>query len=233
MPSSKQVGNSKKGLRALAIIAAILLIVFLIAGLPSIGGYYEQWSVIDMERIVQFIRASGRWGVLASIGLMIIHSFLPFPAEVVAIANGMIYGPSWGFVITWTGAMLGAYLAFGLTRRLGRKFVIRLIKGDKLKQFDDWLAHEGASIWLFSRFVPIIAFNLINYAAGLSKVSWWTFSWTTGLGIMPMTALMVVAGDRLYHLPASVVVMLLGFGAVLSIGSHYLVKRVRSRRLDK
>jgi len=44
---------------------------------------------------------------------------------------------------------------------------------------------------------------------------------------------MVVAGDRLYHLPASVVVMLLGFGAVLSIGSHYLVKRVRSRRLDK
>ena len=54
---------------------------------------------------------------------MVLHSFVPFPAEVVAMANGMLYGPLWGTLITWVGAMLGAYLAFGLARWLGRPFV--------------------------------------------------------------------------------------------------------------
>ena len=41
--------------------------------------------------------------------LMVLHSFVPFPAEFVAMANGMLYGPIWGTVITWSGAMLGAF----------------------------------------------------------------------------------------------------------------------------
>ncbi len=43
---------------------------------------------------------------------------------------------------------------------------------------------------LILRLIPIIAFNLINYAVGLARISWWTFTWTTGLGILPMTLLM-------------------------------------------
>jgi uncharacterized membrane protein YdjX (TVP38/TMEM64 family) len=49
-----------------------------------------------------------------------------------------------------------------------------------------------------SRFVPVISFNLINYAAGLTAISWWTFTWATGLGILPLTFLMVLMGDRLW-----------------------------------
>ena len=41
----------------------------------------------------------------------------------------------------------------------------------------------------------MISFNLINYAAGLTAISWWTFSWATGLGILPLTFLMVAGGD--------------------------------------
>ena len=43
----------------------------------------------------------------------------------------------------------------------------------------------------------MISFNLINWAAGLTRMSWWTFTWATGLGILPMTALMVYLGDRM------------------------------------
>jgi uncharacterized membrane protein YdjX (TVP38/TMEM64 family) len=44
----------------------------------------------------------------------------------------------------------------------------------------------------------VISFNLINYAAGLTAISWWTFTWATGVGILPLTCLMVVMGDRLW-----------------------------------
>jgi len=42
----------------------------------------------------------------------------------------------------------------------------------------------------------MISFNLINYVAGLAGVSWWTFTWTTAVGILPLTVLLAVVGER-------------------------------------
>jgi hypothetical protein len=47
---------------------------------------------------------------------MVAHSFVPLPAEIIAIANGMVFGAVVGSIITWTGAMLGAICAFALAR---------------------------------------------------------------------------------------------------------------------
>jgi len=80
-----------------------------------------------------------------------------------------------------------------------------------------------------SRFIPIISFNLINYAAGLTKISWWTFGWTTGLGILPMTVLMVVMGDQIHTRPFYLWVFLMLGGALLWMGLHRLL---RNRSLE-
>jgi hypothetical protein len=52
-----------------------------------------------------------------------------------------------------------------------------------------------------ARFFPLISFNLINYGAGMTKISWWTFAWTTGIGILPITIIMVIMGDNFNVLP--------------------------------
>ncbi len=44
----------------------------------------------------------------------------------------------------------------------------------------------------------MISFNLINYAAGLTAISWWTFTWATGFGILPLTFLMVLMGAGIW-----------------------------------
>jgi uncharacterized membrane protein YdjX (TVP38/TMEM64 family) len=154
-----------------------------------------------VEGTVALIRSWGSWGVLGSIALMVVHSFVPFPAEIVACANGMIYGPLWGTVITWVGAMLGAAAAFGLARLLGWPFVRRILSAEHRERLAVWSSQRGATALLISRLIPVIAFNLINYAAGLAGISWWTFLWTTGLGILPLTALFTIMGDRLLTLP--------------------------------
>ena len=51
----------------------------------------------------------------------------------------------------------------------------------------------GPAPWLGA----FAAFNLVNYAAGLTSVSWLTFAWTTALGILPATILMVLAGAHI------------------------------------
>jgi uncharacterized membrane protein YdjX (TVP38/TMEM64 family) len=96
--------------------------------------------------------------------------------------------------------MLGALLAFALSRLLGRPFVEVVLARRQLAWLDEWTG-ERAVHWIFlARFVPVIAFNLINYAAGLTAISWWTFIWTTALGILPMTVLMVTMGASAHQL---------------------------------
>ena len=173
-------------------ISAILACVALAPMIAlSIWLYHVDGSVQELERLLE------DWGMVAalvSIGLMIAHSFAPIPAEMLAVANGMLFGPVWGVVITWIGAMLGAWLAFALARTLGRPFVESIVPERRWNMLDRWSQRRGSAVLLVSRLIPVISFNLINYAAGLTTISWWTFTWATGLGILPITILAVLTG---------------------------------------
>ena len=201
-------------------ILAVVLAVVVASGMLWMG-LSEGFSPAYVE---ETIVSWGAWGVVGSIGLMVIHSFVPFPAEFVAFANGMIYGPVWGTVITWTGAMLGAFVAFGLSRLLGRPFVEAMVAGRNWQVVDQWTERQGWQVLLVSRFLPVIAFNLVNYAAGLTRISWWTFAWTTGLGILPLTTLMVMMGDHLDSIGWQAWVLMLAGGVAL-----WLLVRLRFR----
>jgi uncharacterized membrane protein YdjX (TVP38/TMEM64 family) len=72
----------------------------------------------------------------------------------------------------------------------------------------------------------VISFNLINYAAGLTAISWWTFTWATGLGILPLTALMVLMGDGIWSGDSLVWLWLIG-AALLGWSVWWLVARRR------
>ncbi|MEO8837262.1 MAG: hypothetical protein ABI351_00955, partial [Herbaspirillum sp.] len=83
-----------------------IFIATLLALLVVGGSFF--WSLQSGELLTAFsgsvdatvlvIQSWGAWGVLGSISLMAVHSFLPFPAEVIALANGMVYGPLWGTI---------------------------------------------------------------------------------------------------------------------------------------
>lgn len=182
----------------LKLIAAALSIL---AGAILAWWFWPDIRVLDPENTVALIRSWGAWGALGSIGLMVAHSFLPFPSEIVAIANGMVYGPLWGSVITWVGAMLGASAAFALARLLGRPFVQHVLSARHRQQLAVWSRERGGMALLIGRLIPVIAFNLINYAAALTEISWWTFLWVTGIGILPLTILLSVLGDRMLMMP--------------------------------
>ena len=181
----------------ITLFSIYLLGTFLFCGLIRNASWCAWWPHIPIERLEDYIRASGPWGVVISIGVMVAHSFVPFPAEFVAIANGMIYGPLLGTLITWTGAMLGAFLAFGLARKLGYGYINRKLREKNRKKIQQWVKNNGGTAILVSRLIPVISFNLINYIAGLSNISVWTFFWTTSIGILPLTIIMVTMGSSI------------------------------------
>ena len=73
-----------------------MLALILIGAILASGAFVPcAYHGISADTIEQTIRSWSAWGVLASIGLMVLHSFVPFPAVLFAIANGMIFGPFW------------------------------------------------------------------------------------------------------------------------------------------
>jgi len=72
-----------------------LAFVIMLGGMAWAAGrlFGFDWSADQVERQIE---AWGSWAALASVGLMVLHSFVPFPAEILAFANGMIFGPLWG-----------------------------------------------------------------------------------------------------------------------------------------
>jgi uncharacterized membrane protein YdjX (TVP38/TMEM64 family) len=196
--SDTDAARRRRLIRRLAITAAVFAVIallvvrFVVPLLPSL-----REMDLSTEAFAQFMRDAGGWGVAGSIGLMVLHSFVPFPAEFVAFANGLVYGPLWGSVITWVGTMLGAFAAFGVARWLGRPFVESVVPERHRARLDRWSARSGWQAVFVSRFLPVISFNLVNYAAGLTTVSLLAFTLATGLGILPVTIVMVMLGHNM------------------------------------
>ena len=208
------------------LLAALLLLIFVGAGVwwlwPMELRFGGENTIAGMVAQIGFW---GPWAALGSIVLMVVHSFLPFPAEIITLANGMVFGPFWGTAITWVGAMLGAISTFGLVRLLGRPFVYRMLSEAQLRRLSEWSSTRGGTALLIGRLIPVIAFNLLNYSAALTDISWWTFIWATGLGILPLTILLNVFGASVLALSAwNWVGLLLGALAVLA----WMLARQRS-----
>ncbi len=177
---------------ALAVLAIIIILGFVLA-------LNYEGSLLVPENLNTFLTGLQHWAPFAVIGLMVVHCFVPFPAEILAISAGALFGAVYGTVLIWVGAMIGALLSFWLARRLGRGAVETLLPERHRSRLDTWTADQGAFALLISRFVPILAFNLINYAAGLSKIGVWTFVWTTAIGILPLTFLMAYMGEQMRY----------------------------------
>lgn len=202
-------------LAGLVVLLAVGVVLALVYGDAALSG----------DTAGAWLAGLGAWGALAIVFLMVLHCLVPFPAELLALAAGAAFGSVLGTLLVWTGAMLGAALSFWLSRRLGRRAVERLLPARHRASLDRWTEEQGAMTLLVSRFIPLIAFNLINYAAGLTRVSWWTFLWTTAIGILPITALSVWLGARMATLEWPVLLAVSAAGIAAIWACHGLAQR--------
>jgi len=162
----------------------------------------EFWSFLwDAERYEALVASLGPWAPLLAIVAMLIVSFLPLPAETVAVANGMAFGQWFGFLLTWIGAMIAALLAFCLARWLGQPVIKRLLPRRLLARFERQVKRRGAPFLLFVRLIPLVPYTVVNYGSGLSPIRLRTYLWTSAIGMAPPIFAFVTAGALMKDQP--------------------------------
>ncbi len=156
--------------------------------------------------------------MLAPLAFIAISSLLTvamFPGPLLSGASGLLFGTALGTPISIVAATLGACLAFSLSRRYGARSVDEL-SGHRVRVVQDFIAQRGFLAVLYARVLPAMPYNVVNYAAGLTRVPLLTFAAATAIGCAPRAFAYTALGGNLSNLssPAAIV----AFAVLIAMG---------------
>ena len=95
MPTEEKRRNWARWSGALAVAVLLVAGFVLWRALAQHDIELADMTPADAQR---FAASWGAWSAAVAVLLMVLHSFVPLPAEIIAIANGMLFGP-----VIWAG----------------------------------------------------------------------------------------------------------------------------------
>jgi uncharacterized membrane protein YdjX (TVP38/TMEM64 family) len=175
--------------RIVLFFSIALLLVLLIVATRSA-------CVQDVLRtLLMRIEDLGWWGPLAFIATYNLATVLFVPGSVLTLGGGAIFGLWWGSVYVFAASILGAVVAFAIGRYLCRDRVVKYMESHpKFKALDRAVSQQGLKIVFLTRLCPLFPFNLLNYALGITQVSFKNYV-LGSFGMIPGTIMYVYSGS--------------------------------------
>jgi uncharacterized membrane protein YdjX (TVP38/TMEM64 family) len=168
--------NRMKALIKASVLVAFIALAIYVVRFTPVKNY------LTAQELGRLLDSAGLWAPIAYIIVYAVGVCLFIPGTLLTGLGAAIFGPYWGFLYVWIGAMLGSSAAFIIGRTLGREFAASLI-GDRLKKYDDAIERNGFATVLYLRLV-YFPFTPMNFGMGLTKVRFWDYVFGTGLGII-------------------------------------------------
>ena len=173
MPKKIMIMNHK--------LLRVLVLFSLVAGISLAIEYRDQFST---ESLQGWLNDAGAAAPIMFMLLYAIGTVFFLPGSLLTLLGGALFGPFWGSFYNLTGATIGAMLCFLLSRYLASDWVANKT-GGRVKQLINGVENEGWRFVAFVRLVPLFPFNLLNYALGLTKISFSQYSIATYIFMLP------------------------------------------------
>ncbi|MBI3187951.1 MAG: VTT domain-containing protein [Gammaproteobacteria bacterium] len=159
----------------------LILLLVLIAGIAAVIVYRDQ---INAQALEQWLQEAGAAAPILFMLIYIIGTVFFLPGSLLTLIGGALFGPVLGTFYNLTAATLGAMLSFLVARYLAADWVAQKT-GGKMKQLISGVENEGWRFVAFTRLVPLFPFNLLNYALGLTRISFTQYSLATYICMLP------------------------------------------------
>jgi len=146
--------------------------------------------------VLSWTEGLGAWGPVALAVFYVVACVFFLPGSVLTLGAGFLF-PFWiGLLAAWVGANLGAAAAFLIGRTVARDWVARKVEtSPKFAAIDEAVGKEGFKIVFLLRLSPAFPFNLLNYALGLTKVSFGAYAGASLIGMLPGAMMYVYLGS--------------------------------------
>jgi uncharacterized membrane protein YdjX (TVP38/TMEM64 family) len=214
------------------VILVLFLVVFLLVVFWGLDFLTLENIQKNQSEIKKFVKEHPAVSVTSFILLYITTAFFVPGALLLTLVAGFVFGVLSGTLYVIIGDTLGCVAAFLLSRYLIGNWVQEKFEGE-LRAFNRDIALHGHNYLFALRVLPILPSFLINYLAGLTRISIKTFALTTSLGSLPGAAVYTFAGQKLgevrrledvFSAEMILVFILLGVLAVLPVGIKYFKK---------
>jgi uncharacterized membrane protein YdjX (TVP38/TMEM64 family) len=140
-----------------------------------------------------FLLSREKWVAgLAGIALLIADVVAPVPSSIIMFANGALFGPVWGTVLSLVGGMGAAAIGFWIGTG-GERAARRWMGDTALSRAHAFFGRHGMIAVIVSRPIPIIA-EAVSIIAGMARMPSRKFFPATLLGVLPTAIIYAVAG---------------------------------------
>lgn len=211
-----------------------LLLIFLLLALLVIipfviwGDQFEE--SMSLKNTVAWLQSTGSWAWAAGIGLLLIDLFLPILGTVVMSALGLVYGWFWGGLLSALGSIGAGLLAYGLSRKLGRRAVQFLTGESGLAEGERLFGGEtGGWLVAFSRWMPVLP-EVVACLAGISKMPFKRFLGALCAGCLPMGFVFAWIGQTGNDQPMAALILSAGLPPLIW-GTFRLIYRNKKKDL--
>jgi len=180
----------------------LIVLLFVVAAACFFWFDLEQYLTLEMIQaksgaLRDQVQAHPWWAGAVFFAAYVALTVMSFPGTVVlTLLAGALFGLVGGTLMVSFASNIGALVAMLISRFLLRDWIQKRF-AKQIASINRGLERDGA-FYLFSlRLIPLVPFVLLNPALGLTRVSMWTFWWTTQVGMLPGHAIYVGAGRQL------------------------------------
>ncbi len=180
----------------------------------------------NFSMVSSYINSFGILAPAVAFLLFVLQAALPvFPYIILASVGGFLFGFKVGAFLAWSGALVGASLAYWFSRYFLTDHMINFIE----RKFNYSVSEVNGELafWtiVITRIVPVIPTPIINVVAALSGVKFWNFLFSSALGKIPSAVLYTGLGIYLFN-SSDIKLTLLIIAAILIflILARYLAK---------
>jgi uncharacterized membrane protein YdjX (TVP38/TMEM64 family) len=170
--------------------------------------------------------ADSRWGPVAFVLVYVVLIVFMLPGSIGTVAAGAVFGMWTGFATALVGATIGACLAFAVARAIGRDGAVAIL-GNGAATADQLIEERGLLGITVLRLLPIVPFNALNYAAGLSSLTFGRYLLGTAVGMIPGTFILASLASRADDPSSPGFAASVASAGVVLIASVYVANRVR------
>ncbi|MBE2320142.1 VTT domain-containing protein [Solirubrobacter sp. CPCC 204708] len=181
-------------LPTLAAIAIAAVLVLAIEPLRVATGHALHG---DVDALQAELESLGVWGALVLVSLILVHAVVLFPAEIPNAVAGLVYGFGIALPMVMAAWTASGLIAYYLGVWIGRPLAVRLAGEERVESAERVIGKGGIAALLLARLIPFVPFSLVGYIAGATRVSVWRYTWTSAVGVLPITAAATYLGHAL------------------------------------
>ena len=213
--------KTQKKLFSLLILAPLLIILILAFDFHA----KVQEILQNQQAVKEFANTYPIAGRLLFLLIIILEVVIaPLPGGLLPVATGILFGVIEGTLLSWTGNVLGAILAWTLAHFFGRKLVLRLFSPERIEYYDIFISRHRAIIWILYA-IPLLPIDIISFSMGLSNTRFTKFAIGVSISLLPNMIILNFLGEAIITSNLTFMFWFVGIAITVGLIATYIKEK--------